>query len=662
MSQSTLVFSIGPVQGFIAQSRRTADGWVGSYLLSYLVCKAALVLERDGKVVEPYLQNIALYKALMNDSKNPVTKGDDLTIAGLPNNVLVQLNNGVDPFDAGNQASKVVKKAWEDLAAAILDALDDVKQNQTIKDAWARQTSSLWETYWAWGENSTKAFRALAARKGLRNFPVIEEQGDRCTLCAEREALWDGEQRCNEKTARDATVRFWREFADTQKPEGLIKSDGKERLCAPCLIKRLIPWVKNEKNEIRKLWGTSGDVVFPSTSTMATVLTKADLVRLAYREDGDVALREAMKEYVTLLRRDVGVDARPADPSDAFVAWKGALASLTGDAQKNAECFIRLDGDWLLFGEAVKNDLGIGSDVHRDKKDKIDKVDAAYHHLIAAMGKAGVQSLPIYWALLTMDGDRMGKLKENFPDDGLEISQQINEVAQGVRPIVKKWNGRLVYAGGDDVLALFPVETALEAAEELRQTFAKKFSTWFEKKQDRKSKLEKAGVEPPTLSGSIIYAHHQAPLGALIHRGHVLLSEWAKGRAGRNALAVEVRNRGGATLTFAARWKDEKNRDLKTRIDAVVNLLKAKGVASRFLYSLRENAELLGESGPIAAEEQREKYVASLAEKTRLADATDAVQVARVVLALCGKPHTERLSTEPLIFARFLYAGGREER
>lgn len=656
---SVLVFSIGPVQGFIAQSRRTADGWVGSYLLSYLVCKAAIALERKGEVVEPYLQNIAIYKALKNNPKNSVTKEDDLTIAGLPNNVLVELNSDADPFVVGNEAREAVEKAWSDIAGAILDALPNlVKQNCTIQNAWGRQTSSLWETYWAWGENSTKAFHALAARKGLRNFAAVEEPGDRCTLCAEREALWDGTQRETEKTARDATVRFWREFAVRQRPEGLIKPGGRERLCAPCLIKRLIPWIKNSKNEIRTLWGVK-DVVFPSTSTMATVLTKADLVRRAYQE-GDNDLRLAMEGYVKVLQQNVELDARLADPSDAFVVWKEALDGLTEDTRKNVECFVRLDGDWLLYGEAVKHDLGISSDAY--KKDQIDKVDAAYRDLRAAMGKAGVQPPPIYWALLTMDGDRMGKLKETFPTDGLEISKQINECAQGVKPIVGKYNGRLVYAGGDDVLALFPVEGVLNAADELRRTFEKRFSTWLEEKPERKSRLEKASIEPPTLSGSIIYAHHQSPLGALIHRGHVLLSEWAKRRAGRNALAVEVHNRGGATLTFAAKWKDEKRGDLRTRIEAVVNLLQARGVASRFLYSLRENAELMGRSGPIATDEQREKYIAKLAEKTRLVEAADAVQVARTILALCDEPYPERLSTEPLIFARFLYTGGREER
>ncbi|MCX7778604.1 MAG: type III-B CRISPR-associated protein Cas10/Cmr2, partial [Armatimonadetes bacterium] len=41
---ATLVFSIGPVQGFIATARKTRDLWMGSYLLSYLIWHAIKVI------------------------------------------------------------------------------------------------------------------------------------------------------------------------------------------------------------------------------------------------------------------------------------------------------------------------------------------------------------------------------------------------------------------------------------------------------------------------------------------------------------------------------------------------------------------------------------------------------------------------------------------
>ena len=45
-----LLFSIGPVQSFIASARKTEDLWAGSYLLSFLVEKAIQQLHQLSQV------------------------------------------------------------------------------------------------------------------------------------------------------------------------------------------------------------------------------------------------------------------------------------------------------------------------------------------------------------------------------------------------------------------------------------------------------------------------------------------------------------------------------------------------------------------------------------------------------------------------------------
>src|SRR6476646_9457896 len=46
MTSHLLHFSIGPVQGFIGEARRTRDLWSGSFLLSWLSAQAMLEVER----------------------------------------------------------------------------------------------------------------------------------------------------------------------------------------------------------------------------------------------------------------------------------------------------------------------------------------------------------------------------------------------------------------------------------------------------------------------------------------------------------------------------------------------------------------------------------------------------------------------------------------
>ena len=47
-------FTLGPVQGFVAQARRTRDFWAGSFLLSWLSGVAmAAVRQQKGKIEFP---------------------------------------------------------------------------------------------------------------------------------------------------------------------------------------------------------------------------------------------------------------------------------------------------------------------------------------------------------------------------------------------------------------------------------------------------------------------------------------------------------------------------------------------------------------------------------------------------------------------------------
>lgn len=114
---------------------------------------------------------------------------------------------------------------------------------------------------------------------------------------------------------------------------------------------------------------------------------------------------------------------------------------------------------------------------------------------------------PVYYAILAMDADRMGRwLKGDYAPQvrevlhpkmadyykglgskasaGLEakrpvgpalhasISEALNNFASHVAPgIVKKYRGTMIYSGGDDVLALLPARRAVACAAELRHAF-----------------------------------------------------------------------------------------------------------------------------------------------------------------------------------------------
>ena len=91
-----LVFSIGPVQDFIATARRTQDLWMGSYILAYLSAAAMRVLAGNDL-------NVILYPTLdQQPLVEKLWKGNDvntrqLTLATLPN----KFTAAVDSIEAG---------------------------------------------------------------------------------------------------------------------------------------------------------------------------------------------------------------------------------------------------------------------------------------------------------------------------------------------------------------------------------------------------------------------------------------------------------------------------------------------------------------------------------------------------------------------------------
>ena len=84
-----------------------------------------------------------------------------------------------------------------------------------------------------------------------------------------------------------------------------------------------------------------------------------------------------------------------------------------------------------------------------------------------------------YFAVLTMDGDEMGKWMSGEKFDGPAAGPKLREFSHCLstfglkcaRPIVEACDGRLIYSGGDDVVALLPADTALQCAGFLRAAF-----------------------------------------------------------------------------------------------------------------------------------------------------------------------------------------------
>jgi CRISPR-associated protein Cmr2 len=166
-----------------------------------------------------------------------------------------------------------------------------------------------------------------------------------------------------------------------------------------------------------------------------------------------------------------------------------------------------------------------------------------------------------------------------------KISCLLERFAQSVPDIARDYRGHCIYAGGDDVLVMVPLNNAIALAEALRQEFYQKLDSIAKQLQ----------VEtPPTLSVGMVMAHMQAPLGQ-VRKWADQAEKLAKGNDAaqpRNALGIIVNSRSGAELSLRIRWDDEQTLG---NFKQLIRLYQQGKLPTTFGYELRQLNSLLSD-------------------------------------------------------------------
>ncbi len=498
-----LDISIGPVQGFVAQSRRTRDLWGSSYLLSFLCAHAMRGAEQAGaRFIQPVagvVEKDRLYRWVRGQRE-----GEPPRIGSLPNHFAVEVEgdarNVADASeqafnDAWKQAYKAVWKQFVERACPSGNATDEI---------WNRQVGGFWEVTWTAGDVRTEG-GLLGRRKHWRSHRPPEESGDKCTVMHDLQEL-SGHVRGEHRTSRDLQNRFWKTVGERLGPLDL-RDD--ERLCAVALVKRLFPKVAREALG----WRVDASH-WPSTVYVGAVPWICQVVQT---KPG------LAQKYAEAVRQST---------TDVLAEHKPLFASL----EKNAGDFAKLDANYM-HREFVANErlCPLAVDGARDKLKELlkaiyDTSDEAGHILGPP---------PTFYALLLADGDRLGKLVGEL--GGETVSNALAAFTNKVPQIVRESGGVTVYAGGDDVLAMLPVVGALDCADNLAEAYRATFKD----------------TEAParaTLSAAVVFAHVRLPLNHVVGQAHRLLDDVAKDGNGRNSLVAAVLKPGGMQCQWVTTW------------------------------------------------------------------------------------------------------------
>ncbi|MEO0151716.1 MAG: type III-B CRISPR-associated protein Cas10/Cmr2 [candidate division WOR-3 bacterium] len=401
--------------------------------------------------------------------------------------------------------------------------------------------------------------RFLASRKMYKNFGDIEEQTkEKCHLCGNYDVLdinWGSLEK------------------------GIVKEN--EKLCGVCFIKRVFPKILANILEIE-------EVKFPSTSEMATVMFKVRLDEKSAEEfiDKFKKFREKAKDI-------------------PLIKSVPALKYLHKNKKEDEESLYTIDGQWF-FESSYREDYLI-KEYGIDKND-LAKAENEISKILEFLKK--LSKPPTYYAILLMDGDKIGEwlngekmpevekllhpktknalLKYSEGEDKKRLqellclkhpisasihqnfSRRLTEFALSkVRKIVEDEHyGKLIYAGGDDLLAFLPTEKVLDCAYELQKTFKETIS------------------DSASMSAGIVIVHHKYPLRLALDKLRDAEKK-AKNIYNRNSFYITYISRSGEERSFGGNWK------MKKFFGNLICLFRNEKISKGFGYEFLEVIEKL---------------------------------------------------------------------
>jgi CRISPR-associated protein Cmr2 len=465
-----------------------------------------------------------------------------------------------------DNAVTAVRTRWREMHTDARMRLEtQVPVDSNWGNLWDRQVADHFEIYWSicparddananhYKTWYTRATQGLSARKQTREFTESSQAGQKDSLSGARTALAVPKISTDAKEDSPAKA-YWkrvREAFATPRPDSgekpiptILLPDGRERLDALGATKRFT----------RQL----ADFRFPSVSSIAAAEFR--------KRVSDKSAKDVLSKYADALGKITDSTGREIfKPGNTI--WFKPLAPW------------EYDGD-LLYTDSLR------VETLRDNYHLLDIQErdlSAAKQLLKKVHRAADGPPNTYYAILAMDGDRMGARVGacESPDAHWALSSALTTFAkQAVNIVEQQHAGRVVYAGGDDLLALVPLVDALNTARTIAQEFAKLIPAM------------PGETTSPSISAGVVFAHHQSPLDAALNAAR-RAEEKAKRDYGRGAICVTALKRSGERIEVGAQWNFE-----TLPLQTILNLVNRfrDPLASKFAFEVFNEARGLAVS------------------------------------------------------------------
>ena len=468
-------------------------------------------------------------------------------------------------------------------------------------------------TFWApnpgalYGAVQDLAERALAAAKAARPFAPSAQQGWRCSLTGQTEWLTTDPAQL-QTSYRQQTGTLWARIAE-RRPAWAKPGEHLGGLPA---LKRV--WPSMFADEVGRAVGdidSAGAQRFVvSTHTMALAhqldqwLTRGAPGANALADELDALPAGQQGEPVALPRKlvlDHGQD-KAFGLAKRLPALLDALgeAGEDGPAPAHASALTRLVANTLgqpgadaprietYYGMLLLDGDRMGAWLAGDGEQAI-----SYRESFHPQVQAGFDAHALRQPRLQAYGQQKRALS---PGRHLAISGALNDFSLVLaRHVVEhEYLGRLIYAGGDDVLAMLPVADLLPAMQRLRVAYAghdpahadgdrqglvlRNGFALLDRPGGGRRLMRMMGHRASASCGAVV-AHHQAPLAAVL-RELRLAEQRAKGEGGRDAFSLTVIKRSGGALWVTAKWGEP-----VALLTALRGFLADEGVSRRAVFN-----------------------------------------------------------------------------
>ncbi len=645
------IFSVGPVQSFIAQARKAQDLFLGCRMVSDYCRHAAFAFEREnGKIIFPKVRSNSLTNRFMGT---------------------VEIEDEEHAKRVGKAVENAVKDRFrEEGLMAINAGLGSFGTIQIHVTGMKDQLDNHLETYWAFSpydeedkEDYAESYRRaeqvfgmskymrtpaqMAYQRGLGDYSMfgndfLGETGRKCLVDGERNVKvyrWIEGDRDKYKNAsellrsklflnnRKEVVLIGKKkdkdeehfvLIDTVPPKFIQDGEG---LSSVSFFKRCYvpddnnwdemydnPGFWRNKYDKRTFQNKTIDRTFPTTARFALFDIIQEMERNGTKHVG------VKRKYDTL--NGLLGEVRPKNFYFLFPNYRAENEELFFEENLTEKYFEKHS-----FNKEKLKDIREAQQAFKDALPKSEKVKVALHP---------------YFALIAIDIDNLGKHLKNLKsrDEHEKLAQKLHDFAEKVEniSIIERELGRSLHAGGDDFLLALNLHGLFAALQEIEQAL-----------RQTNEKYKDANLPLLTYSTAIVITHYKAPLTRAVKTVKAELKA-VKERfeaEGKNGVACSFMLKSGAVTTSYFR---------QDKLDLLRNLfehLQAGRLSPKFIFQFAKNMAEMGFHGDTTPEEQEylrkfalwelQRLIVRARNEAKMKEEKDAVKLAKTLKPLLAE-------------------------